>query len=67
MTEMGLQVKKQSPYRKTIMITHCNGLTGYICTDNAFTEGGYETKVSHLMPGVEKPLVQKCLEMIKSF
>jgi hypothetical protein len=67
MTEMGLQVKKQSPYRKTIMITHCNGLTGYICTDNAFIEGGYETKVSHLMPGVEKPLMQKCLEMIKSF
>ena len=67
MTEMGLQVKKQSPYRNTIMITHCNGLTGYICTDKAFSEGGYETKVTHLMPGIEKPLVQKCLEMIRSF
>ena len=67
MTEIGLQVKKQSPYRNTIMITHCNGLTGYICTDKSFTEGGYETKVSHLMPGVEQPLVKKCLDMIHSF
>ena len=67
MTEMGLQVKKQSPYRNTIIITHCNGSSGYICTDKAFNEGGYETKVSHIMPGVEKPLVQKSLDMIRSF
>ena len=67
MTEMGMQVKKASPYPNTIIVTHCNGLSGYICTDKAFTEGGYEPKVSHLMPGVEQPLVKKCLEMIHSF
>ena len=66
MTEMGLQVKKQSPFANTIIITHCNGLSGYICTDKAFTEGGYEPKVSHLMPGVEQPLVNKFLQMIRS-
>ena len=64
MTEMGLQVKKESSYPNTIIITHCNGLTGYICTDKSFTEGGYETKVSHLMPGVEQPLIKKCLDML---
>ena len=67
MTEMGMEIKKRSPYPSTIIITHCNGSSGYICTDKAFTEGGYEVKVSHLMPGIEKPLVQKCLEMIHSF
>ncbi|PWT95847.1 MAG: hypothetical protein C5B52_16970 [Bacteroidetes bacterium] len=67
MTEMGLQVKKESSYSNTIIITHCNGLTGYICTDKAFSEGGYEPKVSHLMPGAERPLVRKFLEMIHSF
>lgn len=67
MTEMGWQVKKASPYLNTIMITHCNGLTGYICTDKAFTEGGYEPKVTHLMPGVEQLLVKKCLQLIRSF
>ena len=67
MTEMGLQIKKQSPYPNTIIVTHCNGLSGYICTDKAFTEGGYEPKVSHLMPGVEKPLVKKSVDMIRGF
>jgi hypothetical protein len=67
MTEMGMQIKKQSSYPATVMITHCNGSSGYICTDKAFEEGGYEVQVSDLMPGVEKPLVGKCLDMIRSF
>jgi neutral ceramidase len=67
MTEIGLEVKKQSPYIGTIIVTHCNGSDGYICTDKAFTEGGYEIKVTRLMPGAEKPLVSKLLELIHSF
>lgn len=67
MTEMGLAIKAASPYTSTIIVTHCNGASGYICTDKAFSEGGYEPKVSHLMPGVEQPLVAKCLELISSF
>jgi hypothetical protein len=67
MTEMGLEIKKNSPYASTVMITHCNGASGYICTDKAFLEGGYEPKVSHLMPGIETPLVKKCLDLIHSF
>jgi hypothetical protein len=67
MTEMGMKVKKESSYPATVVITHCNGSSGYICTDKAFTEGGYEPNVSRLMPGVEKPLVSKFLEMIGSF
>ena len=67
MTEMGMQIKKQSSYPATVMITHCNGSSGYICTDKAFEEGGYEVQVSDLMPGVEKPLLGKCLDMILSF
>jgi len=67
MTEMGMEIKKRSPYPSTLIVTHCNGSSGYICTDKAYTEGGYEVKVSHVMPGIEKPLVQKCLEMIRAF
>ena len=66
MTEIGLEVKDQSPYSATIIVTHCNGSGGYICTDKAFTEGGYEVKVTRLMPGAEKPLINKLLEMIRS-
>lgn len=67
MTEIGMEIKKQSPFPQTIIITHCNGSSGYICTDNAFKEGGYEVKVTELMPGAEKPLISKMLELINSF
>ena len=67
MTEIGMKIEKESPYSPTITITHCNGSSGYICTDKAFTEGGYEVKVSRLMPGVEKPLTKKCVDLIHAF
>jgi neutral ceramidase len=67
MTEMGMEVKKESRYLATVIITHCNGSNGYICTYKAFSEGGYEVKVSRLMPEVEKPLIRKCMDMIHSF
>jgi hypothetical protein len=64
MNEIGLEIKKQSPYSSTIIVTHCNGSSGYICADKAFPEGGYEIMVTHLMPGAEKPLTNKILQMI---
>ena len=67
MNEIGSNVKKQSPYSNTIIVTHCNGSSGYICTDKAFPEGGYEVMVTHLMPGAEKPLTDKILQMIYDF
>lgn len=66
MNEIGSAVKAGSPYSSTVIITHCNGSSGYICTDKAFTEGGYEVKVTRLMPGSEKPLTEKMLELINS-
>ncbi len=64
MHEIGGEIKKQSPYRNTVIMTHCNGSSGYICTDKAFTEGGYEVKVTRLMPGAEMPLTSQVLQMI---
>jgi hypothetical protein len=66
MNEIGSAVKMESPYTGTVIITHCNGSSGYICTDKAFLEGGYEVKVTRLMPGAEKPLTDKMLQMINS-
>jgi hypothetical protein len=66
-TEIGMEVKKQSPYANTLIVTHCNGSNGYICTDKSFSDGGYETVASWLMPGVEKPLTEKFNELIRSF
>ncbi len=67
MTEMGMEIKKQSPYSGTIVVTHCNGKSGYICTDKSYPEGGYEIQVTELMPGVEKPLIHEVVGLIHSF
>jgi len=67
MNEIGMQIKKQSPYTGTLIVTHCNGSSGYICTDKSFSEGGYEVKVTKLMPGAEKPITNKFLDLIHSF
>lgn len=63
-TEIGMNVKKRSTGNTTIM-THCNGASGYICTDISFTEGGYEPQVSRLMPGSETKFENILVELIK--
>ena len=62
-TEIGMNVKKRSTRNTTIM-THCNGASGYICTDVSFKEGGYEPKVSRLMPGSESQFENILVELI---
>jgi hypothetical protein len=64
-TEIGMNVKKRSTGNTTIM-THCNGASGYICTDISFTEGGYEPQVSRLMPGSEADFENIMVELIES-
>jgi len=66
MNEIGMKIKKHSPCSETVVVTHCNGSSGYICTDKAFSEGGYEVMVTRLMPGAEKPLTNKLLEIINT-
>ena len=65
-TEIGMRVKELSPYKNTIVITHCNGASGYLITDHAFSEGGYEVSVTRAMPGGEKIIVDQLTEMINS-
>ncbi len=63
-TEIGMNVKKRSTGNTTIM-THCNGASGYICTDASYGEGGYEPQVSHLMPGSETDFENILVELIE--
>jgi len=56
MNEIGLKIKEDSPYKSTFIYTHCNGNSGYLCTDKAYEEGGYEPMVSRTMPGTEKKI-----------
>ena len=68
MTEIGMEVKKRSPYTGTVIVAHCNGYSGYLCTDKAYTQGGgTEIKQAKFLSGLEKPLTNKFLEMIHAF
>ncbi len=64
MTEIGMAIKAKSPYSRTIVVTHCNGSSGYICTDEAYGEGGYEVQVTRLMPGAEEVVIQELTALI---
>ena len=66
MTEIGMRIKAESPFRNTVIITHCNGNSGYLCTNLAYPEGGYEAMVSRTMPGTEYLISENLREMIYS-
>jgi hypothetical protein len=45
-TEIGLQVKAQSPRRHTLFGSLTDGCIGYLTTASAHDEGGYEVNVA---------------------
>jgi neutral ceramidase len=67
MTEIGMRIKEESPFKNTVIITHCDGSSGYLCTDQAYPEGGYEAMVSRVMPGTEYLISDNLNNMIQSF
>ena len=46
------------------MITHCNGSSGYLVTDAAYAEGGYEVSSTSAKSGAEKAIIENLLAMI---
>ena len=41
--EFGLEIKERSPFEVTLISELSNGYCGYVPTEHAFDEGGYET------------------------
>ncbi len=44
--EIGLEIKRRSPFPRTMVIELANDWLGYIPTRRAFEEGGYETRLA---------------------
>jgi neutral ceramidase len=66
MTLIAQRLKKESPFRQTIMITHANGSSGYIPDNTAFDQPGYEVTTSHLKPGcAEDAIVNGFLDLMR--
>ena len=66
MTMIHEHLKKESPIRSTIMVTHANGSSGYIPDDAAFEQVSYEITTSRLKPGcAENAIVNGFVNLIK--
>jgi hypothetical protein len=64
--EISVKMRKQSPYSNTFMITHCNGSSGYLVSDDAYAEGGYEVSSTRAKSGAEKAIIENLLQMINA-
>ncbi|HDD63841.1 MAG TPA: hypothetical protein ENF53_01590 [Thermoprotei archaeon] len=64
--EIGLKIKKDSPFRNTVIVSYANEYFGYIPTAKAFNEGGYEADfpVSIVPENTEEEIVSKTLEVL---
>ena len=62
--QISVRMRKQSPYTSTFMITHCNGSSGYLVTEESYAEGGYEVNSTRAKAGAEKAIIENLLEMI---
>jgi Neutral/alkaline non-lysosomal ceramidase, N-terminal len=65
LTPIYQRLKKESPFQDTIMVTHANGLSGYIPNDAAYNQISYEITTTHLKPGcAEGGIVGGLLDMM---
>ncbi len=63
-TEIGREIKKQSPFSITIPCCNANGSEGYFPTDEALSESGYESQSSLFLPGVGTKIIETSLSLL---
>jgi len=63
--EVGKAVKSSSPFRCTMIMTHCNGAAGYVPLRASYVEGGYEVQSSPFGPGADEALADETLKMLR--
>jgi hypothetical protein len=63
--ELGLALKKRSPFRHTMIATLTNGNWGYIPDRRSYAEGNYEVESSRVEPGSGEKLVDAAVELLE--
>jgi hypothetical protein len=64
--ELGLAIKRASPFPRTLVIELSNDNPAYIPTEKAFAEGSYETVNSRIVPGGGERLVSEALRLLRA-
>ena len=62
---IGQAIKTASPFRRTVILTHCNGAAGYVPTRTSYAEGGYEVQSSPFAPGAGEQLIEAALQGLR--
>jgi hypothetical protein len=66
--EFGLEIKRRSPFRRTFVAGGTNGMVGYVPTEVAFRNGGYEARLkrnSKCVPAAGATLVDTALRLLE--
>ena len=63
--ELGLAIKKASPFETTMVIELANSSPAYVPTRKAFEQGDYEVVNSRVAPGGGEMLVKATLKMLR--
>ena len=64
--ELGLAIKRASPFTHTLVIELSNDNPAYVPTEKAFKEGSYETVNSRIAPGGGERLVAEAVRLLKA-
>jgi len=64
--DLGLAIKKASPFPTTLVIELSQDAPGYIPTKKAFAEGSYETVNSRIAPGGGEKMAQAAIRLLKA-
>lgn len=62
--ELGLAIKAQSPFPRTLVLGMANGSVGYLPTREACESGGYESVATQFAPGTGEMVRDVCLDML---
>ncbi len=62
--DLGLAIKRGSPFATTLVIELAHDAPGYVPTRKAFAEGSYETVNSRVQPGGGEMLVETALRLL---
>ena len=63
--ELGLALKKQSPFKHTMIAELANGSIGYIPDSRAYPQGNYEVVSARCAQGSGELLVEAALKLLK--
>ncbi|MDX9713789.1 MAG: hypothetical protein RBT56_14810, partial [Ignavibacteriaceae bacterium] len=63
--ELGIDLKKRSPFSNTMLIELANADIAYVPTEQAFKEGDYEALNSRLQPGSGEQMIDCAIQMLE--